>query len=89
MATGPEFLVPIFAVAFGIPFVIAPLAKAFARRLEAGARKPDAELMDRLAKIEQNVDVIAIEMEKIAEGQRFVTRLMAERAPAPHALPDR
>jgi hypothetical protein len=33
----------------------------------------------RLERIEQAVDTIAIEVERISEGQRFVTRLMAER----------
>ncbi|MDH5234439.1 MAG: hypothetical protein OEW77_05715 [Gemmatimonadota bacterium] len=87
MAAGPELLIPIFAVSFGIPFVAAPIARALAKRLEARAAKPDAELMDRLASIERNVDVIAVEIEKLAEGQRFVTRLMAERPPATAALP--
>jgi hypothetical protein len=38
----------------------------------------------RLDRLEQSVDAIAIEIERIAEGQRFVTKVMAERAaPAP------
>jgi hypothetical protein len=36
----------------------------------------------RLERIEQAVDTIAIEVERISEGQRFVTRLMAERPSA-------
>jgi hypothetical protein len=87
MAAGPEILIPLMAVGFGIPFVGAPIARAYAKRLEARAAKPDAELMDRLASIERNVDVIAVEVEKLAEGQRFVTRLLAERAPSTAALP--
>jgi len=38
----------------------------------------------RLDRIELAVDSIAIEMERMGEGQRFVTRLLSERA----ALPD-
>lgn len=87
MAAGPELLIPIIVLGLGIPFVAAPIARAFARRLEARAAKPDAELMDRLGSIERNVDVIAVEVEKLAEGQRFVTRLMAERAPSAATLP--
>ena len=34
---------------------------------------------DRLAHIEQAVDAIAIEVERIAESQRFLTRLQTER----------
>jgi hypothetical protein len=35
---------------------------------------------DRLARVEQAVESIAIEVERIGEGQRFVTKLMSERA---------
>lgn len=44
----------------------------------------DAE--QRIARIEQAVDAIAVEIERISEGQRFTTRLLADRAPA-NALP--
>jgi hypothetical protein len=46
--------------------------------LEAGSpRRGETEA--RLERIEQAVDTIAIEMERIGEGQRFVTKLLAER----------
>ena len=41
----------------------------------------------RLERIEQAVDAMAIEVERIAEGQRFVTRLMSEQAQERVALP--
>ena len=84
---GPIILVPIFAMAFGIPFVVAPLAKAIARRIEAGAAKMDAETAERMASMERNIDVIAVEIEKLAEGQRFVTKLLAERERPGGVLP--
>ena len=87
--TGPEILIPIFAVSFGIPFVVAPLAKAISRRIENSVPKVDAELAERIANIERNVDVIAIEVEKLAEGQRFVTKLLAERERVGGVLPSR
>jgi len=34
---------------------------------------------DRLERLQQSVDAIAIEVERIAEAQRFSTRLLAER----------
>ena len=34
---------------------------------------------ERLARIEQAVDAIAIEVERITEGQRFLTKLQADR----------
>jgi hypothetical protein len=35
---------------------------------------------DRLTRIEQAVDTIAVETERISEGQRFTTKLLADRA---------
>jgi hypothetical protein len=34
---------------------------------------------ERLSRIEQAVDAIAIEVERISEAQRFTTRLLAEK----------
>jgi len=34
---------------------------------------------ERLERLEQAVDAIAVEMERVGEGQRFMTRLLAER----------
>ena len=42
---------------------------------------PDARhVEERLARIEQAVETIAIEVERVSEGQRFTTKLLAERA---------
>jgi hypothetical protein len=37
---------------------------------------------DRMARLEQAVEAIALEVERISEGQRFTTKLLSERAPA-------
>lgn len=34
----------------------------------------------RLERIEQAIEAMAVEVERISEGQRFVTKLLAERA---------
>ncbi len=39
----------------------------------------DDVLGDRLANLEQHVDDFALEVERIGEGQRFVTKLFTER----------
>lgn len=49
-------------------------------RVEAGTA-PAIEQLERHERLEVAVDAIAIEVERIAEGQRFVTRLLAEKAP--------
>jgi hypothetical protein len=65
-------------------FVLAPLAIALARNLwKRGSRPPapaiDKETAERLRRLEQSIDSIAVEVERISEGQRFVTKLMSER----------
>ena len=39
-----------------------------------------AAIEARLARTEQAVDAIAVEAERISEGQRFTTKLLSERA---------
>jgi hypothetical protein len=65
-------------------FVMAPLAFATARRMlrRPFETKPTPQLLEsaaRLERMEQAVDAIAVEIERISEGQRFVTSLMAKR----------
>lgn len=76
-----------------IVVVLFPLTIAYARRLwRRGAVAVSAiphELMDRLSRLDQAVDSIAVEVERIGEGQRFVTRLLAERPMEPIAIPQR
>lgn len=38
------------------------------------------DLSDRLTHLEQSIDAVAIEVERIGEGQRFMTRLFTENA---------
>ena len=59
-----------------------PLFRAWARRIEGGAPRPalDPEAQARLERMEQAIEAMAIEVERIAEGQRFTTKLLAERA---------
>lgn len=65
-----------------IVVVLFPLTIAFARRLwkrgsGAVAAFPQ-EVTDRFNRLDQAMDSIAIEVERIGEGQRFVTRVMSE-----------
>jgi hypothetical protein len=62
--------------------VFLPLSIAFARRIwRRGAQVVSAipgELMDRMGRLEQAVESIAIEVERVGEGQRFMTRVMTD-----------
>ncbi|MFL5604845.1 MAG: hypothetical protein ACJ8AD_00230 [Gemmatimonadaceae bacterium] len=66
-----------------------PLARAYARRMESGAGRPAVppDVTARLERMEQAIDSIAIEIERISEGQRFTTKLLAERVPPASAAP--
>jgi len=70
-------------------FVLFPLAIAAARTIwkrgSAAPKLPEAT-SKRLERIEQAVDSIAIEVERISEGQRFVSRLL-DRPAEPVAIP--
>lgn len=46
------------------------------------AQKPvrDAEMTERLSRMESAIETVAVEVERISEGQRFTTRLLSERA---------
>lgn len=65
-------------------FVLFPLAFTLARNLwKRGNRAPAAAALppgagERLERLEQGMDAIAIEIERVSEGQRFVTRLLSE-----------
>jgi len=66
--------------------VLLPLSIAFARRIwKRGATAVSSmprELTDRLGRIEQASEVTALEVERIGEGQRFLTRLLTEKESA-------
>jgi hypothetical protein len=38
------------------------------------------EILQRLTRLETSVDAAAVEIERISEGQRFTTKLLAEKA---------
>src|SRR5215216_2776238 len=61
-----------------------PIARAYARRLDRDQRPSlPPEVTGRLERMEQAIDSIAVEVERISEGQRFTTKLLAERNNAP------
>lgn len=63
--------------------ILLPISIAFARRIwrrstTAVAALP-ADLLERLNRMESAVESTALEVERIGEGQRFLTRLMSDR----------
>ena len=56
------------------------------KRPERVSSKSLDEIAERLAALERAVDTIAVETERIGEGQRFTTKLLSER-PAEQPVP--
>jgi hypothetical protein len=78
---GPEIVVPLGAFATAIVMGIGiPLVRAYSRRMDAESKNPrfPSEVTDRLERMEQAIEAVAIEVERISEGQRFTTKLLSE-----------
>lgn len=72
-----------------IVLIFFPLAFGAARAIWKRSSRPGpppavfTETAERLERLEASVDAIAIEIERVSEGQRFVTKLLSESQPAP------
>ena len=77
-------IVPLGAMFRVVAIVLGfPIVRMMTKRIEKQAVAPPqvpAEVTARLERIEQAIDAVALEVERIAEGQRFTTRLLSERA---------
>jgi hypothetical protein len=73
-----------------LAFTVFMVTRLLGRRRDA-RQDPEviARVADRLDRIEQAVDSIAIEVERISESQRFTSKLLADKAAeqAPGRLP--
>ena len=86
----PRELIPI-ALFTMVPITVigAPIARAIARRIERGVTGGSTSSMPndvaaRLERMEHAIDAIAVEVERISEGQRFTAKLLAARAEVGH-----
>jgi hypothetical protein len=79
-----------------VAYSISAIARAAVAHRREGARLERESMPSlteaRLARIEQAVEAIALEVERISEGQRFTTKLLSEQArqapkPVPMQLP--
>lgn len=81
----------VVAIVFGtIGCVLFPLARAWARRIEGRNAAPaemPGDVAQRLERIERAVESVAVEVERISEGQRFVTKVLADRGEIPKLPP--
>jgi hypothetical protein len=72
------FFIMIAVIALGVPIVRA-LARRFDRKTE-NMKLGGANMEHQLRQLQDSVDSMAIEIERISESQRFTSKLMAERA---------
>jgi hypothetical protein len=86
----PEIVIPLgfFTMILGI-VIGRPLVSAWTKKLENESKRPalPPEVAGRLEHMEQAIDAISVEIERISEGQRFTTRLLAETKNTPLPLP--
>ena len=66
-----------------IPLVLVAARNLWVRGSRKKAETADIESSPRLQRIEQSIEAIAVEVERIGEAQRFSTKLLSERQPDP------
>ena len=85
---GEDVLVPFgFFTMVVLVCIGVPLVRGIVKRWEREGVVPTipGDVTARLERMEHAIDAIAVEVERISEGQRFTTKLLSERES--HALP--
>lgn len=80
IAVPMAFFVTVITLSIVVPVVRANIRRQERNDADAGLTP---ELSRRLDRIESMVETVAIEVERLAEGQRFTTRLLSEGAARP------
>ena len=81
---GPEIVIPL-AFFISLTTIVRGVLRHKERRMElesqayGGGRESTAQLQ----RMEQAIDAMAVEIERISEAQRFTTRLLSERSSDP------
>lgn len=73
----------IFLSMLAVIFIGWPLARAFARRIDRRSEKGminAADVAPQLHQLQESVDAMAVELERISEAQRYQARLLTEKA---------
>jgi hypothetical protein len=71
------------SIAFTLVF--GPIARAYARRMDSQNQRQmsGGDLAPQIEQLQQSVDAMAMELERITEAQRFQSKLLAEKDTAP------
>lgn len=83
-------IIIVFTLAVLMPIALGITRRLWRRGAPVAAAPGQDVVVPRLDRMEQAVDAIAIEIERISEGQRFVTKVMTERPTVsrPPSTPD-
>ncbi|HEY5220033.1 MAG TPA: hypothetical protein VIJ16_09495, partial [Gemmatimonadaceae bacterium] len=85
MNSGQTFVLMMTTIICGT-IVILGIARSFLNKRTSAAKKleggPVGDFTDRLGRMEQAIDSIAVEVERVSEAQRFVAKLLVDRRPA-------
>ena len=82
----------VLSVAIGTPLLFYLVYTLIQRLAGRGGTSHDVDraaaaelraLRERVAQLEQSVDVVAVEVERVGEAQRFTARLLGERGAVP------
>ena len=90
---GGDAMIVVNSVIGGLLLGIIGFAGAWMRARERAIRaqlsreRPADDATARFEQLQRSVDAIAVEVERISEGQRFTARLLAERSAAPVERP--
>ena len=76
-------LIPIMGIAMLAGTTALSIAGAYvlgrSRRRDDRQAKADPELTDRVARVEHLLETMALEIERVGEGQRFLIKVMADK----------
>ncbi len=82
----PQAVEMVEAFFFTVAFCVVgfPIARALGRRLDRTklAPGPAQDLRPQIQQLQQSMDAMAVEIERISENQRFTTKVLTERAGA-------
>ena len=77
----PDVMAQVAVIVVGTAASLAAITVVMVRALQPKKRAlPPDQIDERLNQLQQAVDTIAIEVERITEAQRFSAKLLAERA---------
>ena len=89
-ATDPTayYAIAVAVMAIAVAVVLYPLVRAWAKRMEQPKTiAGDSGTDQRMRQLEQSVEALTLEIERISEGQRYTTKLLTERLPLAAKVP--